>query len=462
MFASSGLDSASRALPDEAGAYVIAARVYQQGVGVTNGSGSLSLPSPWPPRPRIYSAGGERSRDSRGDRGPAQGLRRRFDRGARARRRHSGVPERRVRGDHGPERLREEHPAAHPGRPGQADRRARRRRRHGALGPLGQGADAPQARADGVRIPILQPHTDALGGGERAPAGPDLRQEAGQVREAPRRAARPGRPHGPPLPPPGRALGRRAAAGRHSPRPHTLPRHHPRRRADRQPRLQDRRRGARPAQGVRGPLRADHTYGHPRPPRRLRRRPRHLSLGRPRRGRGPRPEPGRHPRTHQGAGVFRLEMAPRYRFRQLDDADAREISGWRYEPPYDFYDATADPDDLAELLDPERRRGVYFSVLDGEDNLIGFFQFEKKDGTVDVGLGLRPSLTGKGLGAGFVMAGLAFARERFSPERFTLSVAAFNGRAIGVYGQAGFRRGEVYLHETNGGEHEFLRMEREA
>jgi putative ABC transport system ATP-binding protein len=61
---------------------------------------------------------------------------------------------------------------------------------------------------------------------------------------------------------------RRAAAGRHSPRPHTLPRHHPRRRADRQPGLQDRRRGARPAQGVRRPLRADHPHGHPRPPRR--------------------------------------------------------------------------------------------------------------------------------------------------------------------------------------------------
>ncbi|HEV2743604.1 MAG TPA: GNAT family protein [Rubrobacter sp.] len=155
-------------------------------------------------------------------------------------------------------------------------------------------------------------------------------------------------------------------------------------------------------------------------------------------------------------------MAPGYLFRQMDDADAREISGWRYEPPYDFYDATADPDDLAELLDPKRRRGVYFSVLDGENYLIGFFQFEKTDHTVGIGLGLRPSLTGKGLGAGFVMAGLAFAGERFSPERFTLSVATFNGRAIGVYERAGFRRGEVYLHETIGGEHEFLRMEREA
>ncbi len=155
-------------------------------------------------------------------------------------------------------------------------------------------------------------------------------------------------------------------------------------------------------------------------------------------------------------------MMPSYLFRQMDDAHANEVSGWRYEPPYDFYDSTADPADLAELLDPERRRDVYFSVLDDENRIVGFFQFEKKDETVDVGLGLRPDLTGRGLGAEFCRAGLEFARERFSPERFTLSVAAFNGRAIRVYERVGFRRGEVYTHETNGGEHEFLSMWREA
>jgi [ribosomal protein S18]-alanine N-acetyltransferase len=154
-------------------------------------------------------------------------------------------------------------------------------------------------------------------------------------------------------------------------------------------------------------------------------------------------------------------MAGRYLFRPMDDADAREVAGWRYDPPYDFYDSTADPDDLAELFDPERRKDVYFSVLD-EERLVGFFQFESADGVVDVGLGLRPGLTGRGLGAGFLEAGLEFAGTRFAPERFTLSVATFNGRAVRVYERAGFRRGEVYLHETNGGEYEFLRMEREA
>jgi ribosomal-protein-alanine N-acetyltransferase len=151
-----------------------------------------------------------------------------------------------------------------------------------------------------------------------------------------------------------------------------------------------------------------------------------------------------------------------YLFRQMDDADAREISGWRYEPPYDFYDLTADPADLAELLDAECRRGVYFSVLGEEDRPVGFFRFEKKDETVDVGLGLRPDLTGRGLGAEFVLAGLAFAREWFSPQRFTPSVATFNARAIDVYERVGFRRGKVYTHETNGGEYEFLSMWLEA
>jgi len=146
----------------------------------------------------------------------------------------------------------------------------------------------------------------------------------------------------------------------------------------------------------------------------------------------------------------------------MDDADAREVSGWRYGPPYDFYDADADPQDLAELLDPERRRDAYFSVRDFKGQLVGFFQFEREGATVDVGLGLRPDRTGKGLGLEFLLCGLRFARERFEPERFTLSVATFNERAISVYERAGFMRGEVFVHKTNGGEHPFLHMERGA
>jgi [ribosomal protein S18]-alanine N-acetyltransferase len=151
-----------------------------------------------------------------------------------------------------------------------------------------------------------------------------------------------------------------------------------------------------------------------------------------------------------------------YRFRQMNDEEAHEISRWHYEPPYDFYDSTSDPDDLAELLDPARREGSYFSAFDAEGSLVGFFQFEREGETVDVGLGMRPDLTGRGLGLEYVLAGLEFARERFSPGRFTLAVATFNERAIEVYERAGFLRGAVYTHYTSGADYLFLAMAREA
>jgi ribosomal-protein-alanine N-acetyltransferase len=132
-----------------------------------------------------------------------------------------------------------------------------------------------------------------------------------------------------------------------------------------------------------------------------------------------------------------------YAFRPMSDEEAREISGWRYDPPYDFHDATSDPDDLAELLDPKRRRkGAYYAGFDESGTLVGFLQFERKGQTVEVGLGLRPDLTGRKLGLGYMLAGLEFARRHFSP--------------------AGFRRGEAFMHHTNRGDHPFLSMTREA
>jgi ribosomal-protein-alanine N-acetyltransferase len=147
--------------------------------------------------------------------------------------------------------------------------------------------------------------------------------------------------------------------------------------------------------------------------------------------------------------------------REMDDRAARQIAAWRYEPPYSFYDADADADDLALLLGETSRKGRYFSAFSG-DALIGFFEFRTEGDDVIIGLGLRPDLTGRGLGGSYVEAGMAFARERFRPRRFRLSVATFNERAIRVYERAGFLPLRTYDHETNGGVHPFLEMIRPA
>ncbi|CAA9431164.1 MAG: hypothetical protein AVDCRST_MAG22-3304 [uncultured Rubrobacteraceae bacterium] len=135
-----------------------------------------------------------------------------------------------------------------------------------------------------------------------------------------------------------------------------------------------------------------------------------------------------------------------YVLRPITRPDAEEISGWRYPEPYSAYDGN--PSSVAGLLDP---RYNYHAVFDGAGELVGYFCFgadatipegRKRnlygDDALDVGLGMRPDLTGRGLGSDFVLAGLRFAKARFSPPAFRLTVAAFNRRAVKVYERSGF------------------------
>lgn len=127
------------------------------------------------------------------------------------------------------------------------------------------------------------------------------------------------------------------------------------------------------------------------------------------------------------------------------------IGGWRYEPPYDFYDGDAEP-----VLNPER----FYEALDPDGSLVGFYYFEVKGDALEIGLGLRPGLTGRGLGLEFFRAGLGFARRRWSSPRLILAVAAFNERAITVYVRAGFRETGRHVRSfERWGDVEFVDME---
>ena len=142
----------------------------------------------------------------------------------------------------------------------------------------------------------------------------------------------------------------------------------------------------------------------------------------------------------------------------MNEIAAQAIANWHYEGIYAFYDMDQDIKDLEELLNPQSWTGKYCAVVDERDELVGFFSFEREDGSVVVGLGLRPDCTGKGLGQAFVEAGLEHAREKFGPATFRLSVATFNQRAIRVYEKLGFQLDGSFIAATNGGQHEFLRM----
>ena len=87
----------------------------------------------------------------------------------------------------------------------------------------------------------------------------------------------------------------------------------------------------------------------------------------------------------------------RFILQKLDQISAEEIAQWHYEEPYSFYDMDQDPDDLEGFLNPKNWPNSHFAVRDEDGELVGFFVFETMKGMLDIGLGLRPDLTGIGL-----------------------------------------------------------------
>ena len=135
------------------------------------------------------------------------------------------------------------------------------------------------------------------------------------------------------------------------------------------------------------------------------------------------------------------------------------ITTWRYPPPYDCYDMTgADPDFLAHPA------SGFFALLDG-DELIGFRSFGE-DGRVpgwdydnsalDTGGGLRPDLTGIGLGRQAIQTGLDFGRSRFSPPAFRVTIAGFNQRAQRVVKALGFQKAGCFQGSADRRSYEVL------
>ncbi len=148
-----------------------------------------------------------------------------------------------------------------------------------------------------------------------------------------------------------------------------------------------------------------------------------------------------------------------YTFQIMTQKQAEQIAyTWKYDGKYAFYDMTADEEDLEEFIDESQRGNTTYAVYK-EDEMIGFYTFNVlPDGNIDIGLGMKPFLTGKGEGLRFTKAGLDFAISTFSAKTFTLSVATFNERAIKVYKKIGFMPMGTFIQQTNGSSYEFMKM----
>lgn len=147
---------------------------------------------------------------------------------------------------------------------------------------------------------------------------------------------------------------------------------------------------------------------------------------------------------------------------------AKLISSWRYDEPYSIYSMDGTEECLQELMD-----GNYYSVVDENSQLIGYFCFGtsaqvprikhygvyNEAGYIDIGLGMRPDMTGKGAGMTFFQAGIEFGKKHFQTDKMRLTVAAFNERAIKTYKRAGFTVRREGLKPNTDNPVEFKTME---
>lgn len=141
---------------------------------------------------------------------------------------------------------------------------------------------------------------------------------------------------------------------------------------------------------------------------------------------------------------------------------AKQILTWKYEAPYDFYNNEETSESLNELLD-----NPYYAVLNQDHELIGFFcigsaaqvPFGSTVGAYnedmkDIGIGMKPAITGNGFGGHFFSFILSYIKETYGLDSIRLTVANFNERAIHLYTKLGFTKKVEFSRGTT----EFITM----
>ena len=137
---------------------------------------------------------------------------------------------------------------------------------------------------------------------------------------------------------------------------------------------------------------------------------------------------------------MRLTFAP------ITEDVVRAVASWIYEPPYDIYNLGAAPIGylLTSFMDPAN---AYHAITDERGELIAFCCFgpdarvsggDYAAPALNVGIGLRPDLTGQGLGPSVIGAALDYADAILRPTLFRTTIAAFNRRSIRAFEKVGF------------------------
>ena len=145
-----------------------------------------------------------------------------------------------------------------------------------------------------------------------------------------------------------------------------------------------------------------------------------------------------------------------FKFHLIDESSVRAILNWQYQPPYDLYNDLEKEASLQHLLDPQNN---FYKIVDENSELLGYCSFGQ-DGQVtngdyrqealDIGMGIRPDLTGQEKGVEYANAVLEFAESLLKPKAFRVTIAAFNKRALRLWQKLEFEHQQSFERKSDG------------
>lgn len=145
----------------------------------------------------------------------------------------------------------------------------------------------------------------------------------------------------------------------------------------------------------------------------------------------------------------------------LSEDYAKEICTWKYDEEYSVYNLS-DWDVVVEngwdLAIKDKRESDFVAIL-SDDELIAYGRLTAIQDKEFIGIGLKPSMCGKGIGGNVMKLLIAECSKRFPDCMIALEVRSFNKRAIRCYENIGFEINSKYSKDALTGNAEFYLME---
>jgi [ribosomal protein S18]-alanine N-acetyltransferase len=148
----------------------------------------------------------------------------------------------------------------------------------------------------------------------------------------------------------------------------------------------------------------------------------------------------------------------KFQIRPLKKSEAEAMLSWRYEPPYDMYNIISvnEEEDVRFFTNPQNN---YYAMLDVSSDFVGFCCYgvdarvpggDYSLEALDIGMGMRPNLTGQGRGSEFARAALDHALKIYHPDFCRVTIAGINQRARRVWENLGFKMVQTFQKSNSG------------